>query len=299
MNTLLFFQSGSVVPEISDFVETGVIEVSFFTKLWSNFLEYLPTLIVAVVVYIIGCIINKIIMKLLSKGLERSKIDATVHGFLKSLVKVVLICITIIIVLTILRVPMTSIITVVGSAGIAIGLALQSSLSNISGGVIVLITKNFRVGDYISINGTEGTVKEISIFATNIITIDNKSIFVPNGVVSNSTIINFTREKTRRVDHIMSISYNNDTKMAISVINEVINNNNKILSVPEPFVRICAFASSSVDISVRVWVNSADYWDVYFDLLEQIKEAFDENGIVIPYNQLDIHMIKDGSVTKE
>lgn len=299
MNTLLFFQSGSVVPEISDFVETGVIEVSFFTKLWSNFLEYLPTLIVAVVVYIIGCIINKIIMKLLSKGLERSKIDATVHGFLKSLVKVVLICITIIIVLTILRVPMTSIITVVGSAGIAIGLALQSSLSNIAGGVIVLIAKNFRVGDYISINGTEGTVKEISIFSTNIITIDNKSIFVPNGIVSNSTIINFTREKTRRVDHIMSISYNNDTKKAISVINEVINNNSKILSVPEPFVRICAFSSSSVDISVRVWVNSADYWDVYFDLLEQIKEAFDENGIVIPYNQLDIHMIKDGSVTKE
>lgn len=283
----------SIVPVISDYVENGVIEPSFFSKLWENFLEYLPTLIAAVIVYIICSIINRIIMKLLSKGLERSKIDTTVHGFLKSLVKVVLLCITIIIVLTILRVPMTSIIAVVGSAGIAIGLALQSSLSNIAGGVIVLVEKNFRVGDYISINGTEGTVKEISVFATNIVSYDNKSIFVPNGIVSNATIINYTSEKNRRVEHIISISYNNDAKKAISVISDVLKNNSKVLTVPEPFVRICAFSASSIDISVKAWVDSADYWTVHFDLLEEIKDAFDKNDIVIPYNQLDVHMIND------
>ncbi|MGN1305667.1 MAG: mechanosensitive ion channel family protein [Oscillospiraceae bacterium] len=295
MNPLIFshfkLQIASDIPDISEYVENGIVKASFFTKLWSNFLEYLPTLIVAIIVYVICSIINKIVMKILSKGLERSKIDTTVHGFLKSLVKVVLLCITIIIVLTILRVPMTSIIAVVGSAGIAIGLALQSSLSNIAGGVIVLVEKNFRVGDYISINGTEGKVKEISVFATNIISYDNKSVFVPNGVVSNATIINYTREKTRRVDHVMSISYNNDTKKAIAVITEVLKNNSKVLSAPEPFVKVCAFGASSIDISVRAWVNTSDYWDVYFDLLEEIKASFDENGIVIPYNQLDVHMI--------
>ncbi|MGN0599315.1 MAG: mechanosensitive ion channel family protein [Oscillospiraceae bacterium] len=295
MNPMIFshlkLQIASDIPDISEYVENGIVKASFFTKLWSNFLEYLPTLIAAIIVYAVCSIINKIVMKILSKGLERSKIDTTVHGFLKSLVKVVLLCITIIIVLTILRVPMTSIIAVVGSAGIAIGLALQSSLSNIAGGVIVLVEKNFRVGDYISINGTEGTVNEISVFATNIISYDNKSVFIPNGIVSNATIINYTREKTRRVDHVMSISYNNDTKKAIAVITEVLKNNNKVLSAPEPFVKVCAFGASSIDISVRAWVNTPYYWDVYYELLEEIKTAFDENGIIIPYNQLDVHMI--------
>lgn len=293
MNQLLTSKLEASLPQVSDFVENGVIQVSFFSKLWSSFLEYLPTLLIAIVVYIVGCIINRIIMSILSKGLERSRIDKTVHGFLKSLVRVALLCIIIIIVLTILGIPMTSIIAVVGSAGIAIGLALQSSLSNIAGGVIVLMGKNFRVGDYVSINGTEGTVREITIFATNIISVDNKSIYIPNGTVSNATIINYTREKTRRVDHIMSISYNNDAKKAISVISDVIKENNKILSVPEPFVKITAFSASSIDIVVRVWVNSADYWDVYFALLEDFKDAFDKNGIVIPYNQLDVHIVEN------
>lgn len=293
MNPLMISQLEATVPDISEFVENGVIKVSFFSKLWSNFLDYLPTLLLAIVVYIVGCIINKIIMSILSKGLDRSRIDKTVHGFLKSFVKVVLLCVIIIIVLSILGIPMTSIIAVVGSAGIAIGLALQSSLANIAGGVIVLMGKNFRVGDYVSINGTEGTVREISIFSTNIVSVDNKSIYIPNGTVSNATIINFTREKTRRVDHVISISYNNDAKKAISVISEVIKNNTLILSDPEPFVRITAFSASSIDIVVRVWVNSADYWDVYFALLEDIKEAFDENDIVIPYNQLDVHIVEN------
>ncbi len=284
------FYLGTVENNFADLVEDGMIKTSFFTKLWDSFVDYIPTIIVAVVIYIIGCIINKIIMKLLSKGLEKSRIDKTVHGFLKSLVRVILLCIILIIVLSILGIPMTSIITVVGSAGIAIGLALQDSLSNIAGGVIVLMGKSFRVGDYVSIDGTEGTVREINIFSTNIVSGDNKSIYIPNGTVSNATVINYTHEKTRRVEHIMSISYDNDAKKAISVIKQVLSDNSKVLSTPEPFVRIKAFAASSIDIVIRAWVNSEDYWGVYFDLLEEIKDAFDENEIVIPYNQLDVHM---------
>lgn len=284
------FFVGTVEGNLAEFVKDGVIKPSFNTKLLDSLVDYIPTIIAAVIIYIIGCIINKIIIKLISKGLDKSRIDKTVHGFLKLLVRVILLCIILIIVLSILGIPMTSIITVIGSAGIAIGLALQDSLSNIAGGVIVLMGKSFLVGDYVSIDGTEGTVREINIFSTNIVSGDNKSIYIPNGTVSNAVVINYTHEKTRRVEHIMSISYDNDTKKAISVIKQVLSDNSKVLKTPEPFVKIKAFAASSIDIVVRAWVNSEDYWGVYFDLLEEIKDAFDENGIVIPYNQIDVHM---------
>lgn len=283
----LFKLEASAVEVINEVIKNP----SFFSKLLQKFLDFLPTLLTAAFVYILGCVVNKVIVRLLGKGLKHSRIDKTVHGFLESVVKVTLLCLIIIIVLAILGIPTTSIIAVLGSAGIAIGLALKDSLSNIAGGVIVLMGKTFRVGDYVSINGTEGVVREISIFSTNMVTVDNKSIYIPNGIVANATIVNFTKEKTRRVDHTMSISYDNDVKKAISVIKSVLDNNAKILVSPEPFVRICAYSASSVDITVRAWVNSDDYWDIYFDLLEEIKEAFDKNGIVIPYNQIDVHMI--------
>lgn len=283
----LFKLEASAVEVINEVIKNP----SFFSKLLQKFLDFLPTLLTAAIVYILGCVVNKVIVRLLGKGLKHSRIDKTVHGFLESVVKVTLLCLIIIIVLAILGIPTTSIIAVLGSAGIAIGLALKDSLSNIAGGVIVLMGKTFRVGDYVSINGTEGVVREISIFSTNMVTVDNKSIYIPNGIVANATIVNFTKEKTRRVDHTMSISYDNDVKKAISVIKSVLDNNAKILVSPEPFVRICAYSASSVDITVRAWVNSDDYWDIYFDLLEEIKEAFDKNGIVIPYNQIDVHMI--------
>lgn len=283
----LFKLEASAVEVINEVIKNP----SFLSKLLQKFLDFLPTLLTAAIVYILGCVVNKVIIRLLGKGLKHSRIDKTVHGFLESVVKVTLLCLIVIIVLAILGIPTTSIIAVLGSAGIAIGLALKDSLSNIAGGVIVLMGKTFRVGDYVSINETEGVVREISIFSTNMVTVDNKSIYIPNGIVANATIVNFTKEKTRRVDHTMSISYDNDVKKAISVIKSVLDNNAKILVSPEPFVRICAYSASSVDITVRAWVNSDDYWDVYFDLLEEIKEAFDKNSIVIPYNQIDVHMI--------
>lgn len=283
-------QTVDTVEELLAPIENGELDISFFSRLWQSFIDYIPTLLAAIIIYIVGCIINKIALKLLGKGLEKSRLDKTVHGFLNSLVKIVLFGLVIIIVLTVLGIPMTSIITVIGSAGIAIGLSLQSSLSNVAGGVIVLMGKIFKVGDYVKINGDEGTVEEISILCTKMITADNKTVYIPNGTVSNAVVTNYTQEKTRRVELVFGISYDNDSKKAISVINGVLAENSKVLSNPAPFVHISAFSASSVDITVRAWVNSADYWDVYFKLLEEIKDAFDKNDIVIPYNQIDVHM---------
>lgn len=263
----------------------------FFGSMLTNFIEFLPTLLIAIVVFILGCVINSVIMNLLGKGLEKSKLDKTIHRFLNSLVKILIFAFVLIIVLTILGIPMDSIVAVVSSAGVAIGLAMQSSLSNVAGGFMVLIGRAFKVGDFVDIAGMSGVVEEITILSTKIITGDNKDVFIPNGTVVNSTITNYSQEKTRRVDQTFSISYNNDSKKAIAVITETLEKNNMILKNPEPFVKVCALTSNSVDIAVRVWTETDKYWDVYFAMLEDIKEAFDKEGIIIPYNQLDVHVV--------
>ncbi len=278
--------------EILTFNEIQEQGTTFFTKLWESFVAYIPTLLVALGLFIIGTIINKIVMKLLSKGLKRSRLDVTIHSFLKSLVKVVLYSVVIIMVLSLLGIPMTSIITVVGSAGLAIGLSMKDSLSNVAGGMLILFEKPFKKDDFIDINGISGTCKEISILNTKLRTADNKVIYLPNGSVANATIINYSQMPTRRIEWTFSISYDNDFRKAIGVIQNIANTHEKINSSPEPFVRGAALGTSSVDIIVRVWVNSSDYWDVYYDMVELIKEEFDKEGITIPYNQLDVHVIK-------
>jgi len=252
---------------------------------------FLPTLFWAIIIFIVGTILNKIIMNLFSKGVEKSKLDRTVHKFLASVIKILITALTLIIALTVLGIPMTSIITVLGTAGVAVGLALKDSLSNVAGGVILLINRTIKVGDYIKIDSYEGTVDEISILYTKITTVDNKDIFFPNGLIATSPFINFSSEGKRRIDQIFSISYDNDYKKAIEAIKSVINENKLVLKNEEIFIRLSELASSSLDIKVRVWVNNSDYWTVYYDLLEQIKDKFDEEKISIPYNQLDVHVI--------
>lgn len=264
------------------------VDISFYEKLLDSFTKFLPTLLTAVIVFLIGCFVNSIIMKFFSKGLAKSRLDKTMHGFLKSIVKVAMFCFILVISLTILKIPMTSIIAVIGAAGLAVGLALQSSLSNFAGGFVILLSKPFKVGDYIETNGISGLVEEISIINTKIVTIDNKAIYIPNGTVSSSTIINYTNEDKRRVDLSFDISYKNDYKEAISIITEVVNEHKLIMREPEPFVRLSELSASSLKIAVRVWVSSNDYWTVHFDLIEQVKTAFDNNNITIPYSQLEI-----------
>ena len=251
----------------------------------------LPTLIAAAVLLAAGMIFTKVTLKLMTKGLEKSRIEPTVHGFLKSLVKVILYCFVFIIVLSTLNVPMSSIIAAVGAAGLAIGLALQNSLSNIAGGFIILFTKPFKKGDYVEIGSDCGTVEEISILYTKLLTPDNKAVHIPNGNITTETITNFTEENVRRLDLYFSIGYDDDYRKAIKIIEDVISTNPLALSKPEPpLVRMSAHDSSSIQITARIWVKSENYWNLNFDMLENVKDEFDKNKISIPFNQLDVHI---------
>ena len=195
-----------------------------------------------------------------------------------------------VVVLSMIGVPMASLVTVVGSCAVAIGLALQGGLSNIAGGLMLLIFKPFKVGDFISTNGMDGTVKTISIFYTTIVTVDNKIIQLPNGALSNSNIINYSANKTRRVDLDISVSYDSDIEKVKKVLTKILDNQELVLQEEEKFVRLKSHGSSALVFTVRSWVETPNYWTVYFDLMETIKKEFDKNKIEIPYEQVDVHM---------
>lgn len=267
--------------------------ITILEKLLEDIVDYLPTLGSAALLLLVGLIIRKIVLSILNRGLERSRLDKTIHGFIRSAADILITILITIIVLSTMGIPMTSIIAVLSAAGLAISLALQNSLSNVAGGFIILFSHPFKAGDYISAAGVEGTVEEITVINTKIKTIDNKAVYIPNGTLAGATVTNYTHEQLRRVDLTFSVSYEDDSDKAVSVIMDVCKNHPKVLSDPAPLVRIIALASSSVDIVSRTWVSSADYWDVYFDLIEQVKAAFDENNITIPYNHLNVHSIKD------
>lgn len=254
----------------------------------------IPLLIPALLTLAIGSLFTKIVIKALTKGLKKSRIEPTTHGFIISLVKTSLYVFVFIIFLSTLNVPMSSIVATIGAAGLAIGLALQDSLSNIAGGFIILFSKPFKKGDYIQIDDESGKVDEISIFYTKLLTSDNKVIHIPNGNITAKTITNYNEENLRRLVLNFSIDYSNDYKKAIKIIKSTINSHPLALDKPdEPLVRMSEHASSAIIIVAKVWVKSENYWDLNYDLLEQIKDAFDENGISIPYDKLDVNLIQN------
>ena len=259
-------------------------------SIWDSFVGKLPTIIIAIIILAIGMIISKIILKIMGKAMDKSKLDVTVSRFAQSAAKIVLNVFVIIIVLTFLGVPMDSIIAVVATAGVAVGLALQNSLSNLAGGFLILIEKPFRVGSYIKCSGEEGVVEAISILYTKIMTVDNKAVYIPNGVASSAVLVNFSDPETRRIDHLVSISYEEDLDRAIASINKAIEGNAKIIRDGDkaPFIRLCSMDASSIGITVRLWGKSADYWDIYFDSIEAIRRQFIKDGIDVPYNKLDV-----------
>ncbi|SFW54421.1 mechanosensitive ion channel family protein [Ruminococcus flavefaciens] len=252
----------------------------------------LPTVIIALVILIVGILISKLIAKIVGKAVSKSNVNGSAKSFLVSLIKIILYIAVIIMALSVLNVPMSSIITILGAAGLAISLALQSCLSNLSGGFIILFTKPFTAGDIIELDETVGTVRDIGIFYTKIVTFDNKTVFIPNGKVTDAKIVNYTETPTRRIDLKFDISYSADFGRAREVILEIISNEKLILKAPEPIVRMSAHNSSSISIDVLVWVNNADYLTERYNMTEAVKAAFDENGIEIPFPQLDIH-VKD------
>lgn len=252
----------------------------------------LPTVIIALVILIVGILISKLIAKLVGKAVTKSNVNGAAKSFLVSLIKIILYIAVIIMALSVLKVPMSSIITILGAAGLAISLALQNCLSNLSGGFIILFTKPFTAGDIIELDESVGTVRDIGIFYTKIITFDNKTVFIPNGKVTEAKIVNYTETPTRRIDLSFDISYSADFGKAREVILGIIAQEKLILKTPEPIVRMSSHNNSSVSIDVLVWVNNADYLTERYSMTEAVKAAFDDSGIEIPFPQLDIH-VKD------
>lgn len=259
------------------------MNISVLESFLNRIVDFLPTLGTAIILLIIGLIVRKIVVGVIRKALDKSKLDKTVTGFVVSASDIVILAFVCIIVLSTLGIPMTSIIAVFTAAGLAISLALQNSLSNVAGGFIILTTKPFKSGEYISAAGIEGTVDEITILTTKIVTLDNKDVFVPNGTLSGSAITNYTREGKRRVDKIFTVSSDNDYEKVRKVIESAVNKTDHIIPDPAPFIRINDVGSGSIDIACRVWTTADEYWDVYHDLTENVKSAFDESNVISPY----------------
>jgi small conductance mechanosensitive channel len=252
--------------------------------------DYGLKVIGAIVTLIIGVWIAKIISKFVGRILNKKDVDETLTKFLVSLVKIGLITFVIISAAAQIGIQTASFVAVIGAVGLAIGFALQGSLSNLAAGVMLIIFKPVKVGDYIDGGGSEGIVESVGIFVTTLVTLDNKVVYVPNATLTGGNITNFTEKDKRRVDMVFGISYGDDIDKARSVINEVVTNNSKILKDPQPDILVSELGDSSVNFNVRPWVNTTDYWSVYFDVHEQIKKKFDEQKISIPFPQRDVHM---------
>jgi len=237
-------------------------------------------------VLIIGFKIVNFIEKKIIRNREWKKIDPTLQSFTRSFMRMGLKMLVIVTAIYTAGVEMTTFVAVIGAAGLAVGLALQGSLSNLAGGVLIIALRPFKVGDYIEGVGQSGTVTEIGLFYTHLTTPDNRAVIIPNANIANSELVNYGIYPTRRVDLDISTSYQTNIELVKAVISEVVNKNTLILKDPLPFVRLSDHADSVLKFKVRVWVKSEDYWDTYFALMEGIKMAFDEAGIEIPYPQL-------------
>lgn len=267
----------------------GVVK-DYLYSLLPDLTAFLFTIVLAVVVYLIGSRIIKSILKMHNRWAERKEIDEGVKQFLHAFIKASLYILLIFIILTLFGVTTASVVAVLGSAGLTMGLALQGSLSNFAGGVIILLMKPFKVGDYIieDTHKNEGRVEEISLFYTKLVTFDNQSIMIPNGTLANSSMTNVTSNGKRRVDIVVGVSYRADIKKTKEVLQAVIDGEPCCLAEEEKMVFVSDLAESSVNIGVRLWVKSEDYWQTRWRMMENIKYALDENGIEIPFPQMDV-----------
>lgn len=249
----------------------------------------LRLIIALIVLFISFKLINFFSKKILS-AMESKKVDKTISKTIAYVFKIGLKCLVAICLVGFVGIDTSGITALVTSLGVCAGLAVNGALSNLAGGVLLIITRPFKVDDFIEAQGYSGTVEDIHITNTKIITPDNKVIYIPNGALSAGNIVNYSEKDTRRVEHTFSISYSDDFSKAKGIITEICENHELILKDPAFTVRVCAHNASSIDIVTRVWVKSENYWQVHFDLLEAVKTAFDKEGIEIPFNQLDVHV---------
>lgn len=284
----------SMATTAEEVTETIHKSVDFVTKTdWLG--EYLipwgTRILFALIIFVVGRWIVKALVKALRRALARARMDEMLIHFLSNIAYMALLVVVVLAVLEQLGVNTTSALAVFGAAGLAIGLALQGSLSNFAAGVMLVFFRPFDTGDFVEVAGITGIVEQIRMFSTVLRTPDNREIIIPNGQINDGKIINFSARDTRRIDLVLGIGYDDDIRKARGLIEDIIASDSRILEDPAPKVMLLELADSSVNIATRPWVKSADYWDVRADLLEKIKTRFDENGISIPYPQRDVHLV--------
>lgn len=247
----------------------------------------------ALIIFIVGRFAISFLNKMLARILNRRRVDAGVQSFVKSLVNILLTVLLVVAIVNKLGVETTSFAALLASAGVAVGMALSGNLQNFAGGLVILVFRPYKVGDWIECQNTAGTVREIQIFHTILTTADNKVVYIPNGALSSGTIVNYSREDIRRVDWIVGVEYGENFTKVEAVTRRILAADKRILESPEPFISIHALDASSVNILIRVWVKNADYWNVYFDMNKTIYSVYNEEGIGFPFPQLTIHQSKD------
>lgn len=285
--------SETTAPAVAEVIQEQVDKASsFFTDVKDYFLGILPLLAIAVTVLVIGILLSRLVSKIISQTMKRSNVDNAARSFIVSFIRIVLYVIVIIMALSVLNVPMSSVITVLGAAGLAVSLALQNCLTNLCGGFIILFSKPFIAGDTVELDGTVGIVQTIGILYTKLKTFDGKSVLMPNGKVTESKLINYTETPTRRVDMTFEISYESDFNKARQLILSAVSESPIILQEPAPIVRMSGHKESSIAIDVLVWVENDNFMEVKYMLNETVKRLFDKGGIEIPFHQLDVHLHK-------
>lgn len=259
--------------------------------LWGT--TYSVKIVGAILVFIIGKWLARRVTNLITKIMEKSKVDETLTKFLDSILYYTLMVVVLIATAGQLGINTTSFLTVVGAAGLAVGLALKDSLANFASGVMLILFRPYQVGDFVETAGVSGNVAEIALFTTTLNTVDNKRVIIPNSNVTGDVITNITANPTRRVDLVMGIGYGDDIKKAKDIMANILKEDERVLDNPAANIAVSELADSSVNFVVRPWVKTGDYWNVYFDLTEKIKLAFDAEGISIPFPQQDVHLYKE------
>ncbi|MGJ8650555.1 MAG: mechanosensitive ion channel family protein [Opitutaceae bacterium] len=272
---------------------SGSIDVDAILQKTSETLsEYGLNVLAAIVIFIIGRMLANFIAKRIRCLLETRKVEPSLVGFASSMVHALLLVIVVITALGRLGIQTTSFVAILGAAGLAIGLALQGSLSNFAAGVLILIFKPYRVGDYVVAGGGEGIIEEIGIFTTTLITLDNRTQVLPNAIATGGVIENYSKRGTRRLDLVAGVSYGDDIVKVKSILKEILDNEPRILPEPEPTIGLMEMGDSSINFAFRPWVKVEDYWDLFFHLQERIKIRFDEEGVTIPFSQRYVHLFK-------
>ena len=264
-----------------------------YDKIIGLIIDKIPMIITAIIILIIGIIVSKTIGKLLVKGMEAKGVDSSVHSFIRTMVVFFINLIFILSAFSALKIDVSSFITAIGAAGITAGIGLQSSISQFASGIQIIVNKPFKNGDYIDIGDVSGSVQEIKMMYTTLLTADNKRVIIPNSTITNSNIINFNAEKKRRIDFIFPLSYDADFPKAREAILDVISKNDLIFKTPEPIIAVKEHKLNSINIVCLVWCDSNDYWDVFYYMQENVKKAFDENGIPVPFDQIDVHIVNN------